>query len=116
MVKISEALRAIKAAGFELEFHEDLAQRDDAIPWYYPIAGEMKYVRSIGDFFTVFRMTKLGRGAVHKLIGGLEAVGVAPHGTQKTADSLAVAADSLVAGAKVAFPFHYFFSLVLEHD
>ncbi|RPA97868.1 hypothetical protein L873DRAFT_1689887 [Choiromyces venosus 120613-1] len=101
MVRISEALRAIKAAGFELEFHEDLAQRGDAIPWYYPIAGEMKYVRSLGDFFTILRMTRFGRGAVHKLIGGLETVGVAPYGTQKTADSLAVAADSLVAGAKL---------------
>ena len=109
MVRISEALRAIKAAGFELEFHDDLAQRDDAIPWYYPIAGEMKYIRTIGDFFTVLRMTRLGRGAVHKLIGGLEAVGVAPYGTQKTADSLAVAADSLVAGARVTFHFHYLF-------
>jgi sterol 24-C-methyltransferase len=100
MVKISEGLRAIKAAGFELEFHEDLAQRGDEIPWWYPLAGDMKYCRSVGDFFTVLRMTKLGRGAVHKLVGALEMVGVAPQGTQKTADTLAVAADCLVAGAK----------------
>lgn len=60
----------------------------------------MKYIRSVSDFFTVFRMTKIGRGAIHKLIGGLEIVGVAPAGTQKTADALALAADSLVAGAK----------------
>lgn len=45
-------------------------------------------------------MTKIGRGAIHKLIGGLEIFGVAPAGTQKTADALALAADSLVAGAK----------------
>lgn len=37
MVKISEALRAIKACGFELEFHEDLAQRPDEVPWWYPL-------------------------------------------------------------------------------
>jgi sterol 24-C-methyltransferase len=101
MVKISEGLRAIKAAGFELEFHEDLSQRGDEIPWWYPLAGEMKYCRSVGDLFTVLRMTKFGRGAVHKLVGALEMVGVAPQGTQKTADTLAVAADCLVAGAKV---------------
>jgi len=100
MVKISEGLRAIKAAGFELEFHEDLAQRGDETPWWYPLAGEMKYCRSISDLLTVFRMTKLGRGAVHKLVGALEVVGMAPAGTQKTADTLAIAADSLVAGAK----------------
>lgn len=101
MVKISEALKAIKAAGFELEFNEDLAQRNDEIPWYYPLAGDLKYCQSIADLFTVFRMTKLGRGIVHKLVGGLEMVGVAPAGTQKTADILAVAADCLVAGGKL---------------
>jgi len=104
MVKISEGIRAIKAAGFELEYHEDLAQRGDEIPWYYPIAGDMKYCRSISDLFTVLRMTTVGRGAVHKLVGALEMIGVAPKGTQKTADTLAVAADCLVAGAKVRPP------------
>lgn len=101
MVKIPEALRAIQAAGFVLEHHEDLAQRPDPIPWYYPLAGDLKYVRSIGDLFTVLRMTRLGRGLVHRLVGGLEMVGLAPQGTQKTADTLAVAADCLVAGGKV---------------
>lgn len=67
---------------------------------YCAIAGELKYIRSVGDFFTILRMTKIGRGVIHKLIGGLETFGVAPAGTQKTADALAVAADSLVAGAK----------------
>lgn len=101
MVKISEGLRAIKAAGFELEFHENLAQRGDEIPWYYPLAGDMKHVQSVADFLTVLRMTKIGRSVVHKVIGGLEIIGVAPKGTQKTADTLATAADCLIAGAQV---------------
>lgn len=45
-------------------------------------------------------MTRLGRMLVHNLVGGLERVGIAPRGTKKTADSLAVAADCLVAGGK----------------
>src|ERR1700712_3277751 len=32
MVKISEGIAAIKAAGFVLELHEDLAKRPDATP------------------------------------------------------------------------------------
>ncbi|CAG8948946.1 hypothetical protein HYFRA_00002074 [Hymenoscyphus fraxineus] len=100
MVKISEGIAAIKAAGFELELHEDLAKRPDATPWYYPIAGDFKYMGSYWDFLTIARMTKLGRGIVHKFVGALEMVGIAPGGTQKTADSLAKAADCLVAGAK----------------
>ncbi|RAL64882.1 hypothetical protein DID88_001477 [Monilinia fructigena] len=78
MVKISEGIAAIKAAGFELVHHEDLAKRPDATPWYYPLAGEFKHMGTIGDFFTI----------------------APPQGTQKTADSLALAADCLVDGAK----------------
>jgi sterol 24-C-methyltransferase len=100
MEKIEVALQAMKAAGFELELHEDLADRPDAIPWYWPLAGDFKMMGSIFDFFTIFRMTKIGRGLVHRFVGGLETVGIAPKGTQKTADSLAVAADCLVAGGR----------------
>lgn len=101
MTTIDVALKAIKAAGFELELHEDLAKRPDASPWYWPIAGEMKYIGSISDVFTVVRMTHIARGLVHRFLGGLEAIGFAPRGTQKAADNLAVAADNLVAGAKL---------------
>ncbi|KAI9721073.1 MAG: Delta(24)-sterol C-methyltransferase [Candelaria pacifica] len=100
MVKVSEGLQAIQNAGFILEKHEDLADRPDRIPWYYPLAGDWKYMSSLGDVFTLLRMTKLGRASVHKLLGGLEWIGLAPGGTQKMADSLAVAADALVAGGK----------------
>ncbi|PMD14237.1 hypothetical protein NA56DRAFT_651196 [Hyaloscypha hepaticicola] len=100
MVKISEGIAAIKAAGFELELHEDLAQRPDATPWYYPLAGDFKMMGSVWDFPTIARMTWWGRGLAHRFVGVLEKIGIAPHGTQKTADSLALAADCLVAGAK----------------
>ncbi|KAG9229184.1 putative sterol 24-C-methyltransferase [Amylocarpus encephaloides] len=100
MVKISEGIAAMKAAGFVLELQEDLAKRPDATPWYYPLAGDFSMMGSYKDFLTIARMTKLGRGLVHKFVGALEMVGLAPSGTQKTADSLALAADCLVAGAK----------------
>jgi sterol 24-C-methyltransferase len=100
MVKVSEGLAAIKAAGFELELHEDLAKRPDASPWYYPLAGDFQYMGSIFDIIPIVRMTKVGRGIVHRFVGALETVGLAPRGTRKTADSLAWAADCLVAGGK----------------
>ncbi|EXJ89703.1 sterol 24-C-methyltransferase [Capronia epimyces CBS 606.96] len=100
MVKVSEGLAAIKAAGFELEYHEDLAERPDAVPWYYPLAGDFRYLGTLGDLFTISRMTWWGRGLIHKLVGVGEKLRVIPPGTQKTADSLALAADSLVAGGK----------------
>lgn len=120
MCKISEALRAMKAVGFELEFHEDLATRPDAVPWYYPLSGEWKHARSLYDLFTVlrlvlifslvswtktkllfYRITKLGQTVVHGFVGVMESLGLAPRGTQKTADNLSVAAEGLVEGAQV---------------
>ena len=100
MVRISEGLQAIHAAGFKLEMHEDLTDRQDARPWYYPLDGDLRMAQSIGDILTIARMTKIGRLTMHNLIGGLERIGIAPKGTKKTADSLAVAADCLVAGGK----------------
>jgi len=100
MVRISEGIAAIKAAGFELELHEDLAKRPDATPWYYPLAGDFKMMGSMWDFLTIARMTKWGRGLTNKFVGALETVGIAPGGTQKTATSMALAADCLVAGAR----------------
>jgi sterol 24-C-methyltransferase len=100
MEKIEVALAAMKAAGFEMEHHEDLADRDDPYPWYWPLSGNLRYISTIGDIPTILRMTKIGRGIIHKFVGGLEMIGLAPRGTQKTADSLALAADCLVAGGK----------------
>ncbi|KXT05523.1 hypothetical protein AC578_3739 [Pseudocercospora eumusae] len=100
MEKIEVALDAMKAAGFELELNEDLADRPDELPWYYPLSGDLKYMQSIWDFPTLFRMTKLGRSLAHNFMGALEMIGVAPKGTQKTGNSLAVAGDCLVAGGK----------------
>lgn len=100
MVKVSEGLEAIRAAGFILEHHEDLADRDDPIPWYYALAGDFRHLETIGDLFTIARMTWWGRGLVHKVLGVGETFGVTPPGTQKTADSLALAADCLVAGGQ----------------
>lgn len=101
MVKESEALAAFKAAGFELIKAEDLADRGDDIPWYYPLAGSWKHMSSLWDVLTIARMTWWGRGLVHKVMGGMETVGVLPKGSQKTADSLAYAADCLVKGGKL---------------
>ncbi len=101
MVTIPEALDAMRNVGFQLIHTEDLADRGDPLPWYWPIAGELQYLQSYLDFFTVFRMTRMGRGFAHRFAGLLELVGYAPKGTKKTADTLAVGADGLVAGAKL---------------
>ncbi|EER28241.1 Delta(24)-sterol C-methyltransferase [Coccidioides posadasii str. Silveira] len=101
MVRATEALDAFKAAGFELIKAEDLADRGDDIPWYYPLAGSWKHMSSLWDVLTIARMTWWGRGLVHKFMGGMETIGLFPKGSQKTADSLAYAADCLVKGGEM---------------
>ncbi|KAG8530088.1 Delta(24)-sterol C-methyltransferase [Bacidia gigantensis] len=100
MVKISEGLKAIRAAGFNLEVAQDLADSSDARPWYYPLDGDLTMASSLGDLVTIARMTRVGRFIAHGAVGWLERFGLAPKGTRKTADSLGLAADCLVAGGK----------------
>ncbi|EIT80311.1 putative tocopherol O-methyltransferase [Aspergillus flavus] len=97
----NEAAEAIQAAGFVLEHEEDLAARPDPIPWYYPIAGELRHARSLWDLLTVLRMTKLGRGVMGYLLWTLETLRMAPSGTAETATELASGADSLVEGGRL---------------
>ena len=100
MVRISEGIQAIKAAGFELEITEDLADRQDVRPWYYPLDGNLRLAQSIGDIITIGRMTQMGRFTVHNFIGIMERLRLFPQGTKKTAESLGRAADCLVMGGK----------------
>lgn len=100
MCKVSEALDAMRAAGFEMILNEDLAANDDPLPWYWPLSGQLGYIQSVFDIFTIARMTKWGRFLMHNFAGVLETLRLAPAGTKKTADSLAHAADCLVAGGQ----------------
>ncbi|OGM44128.1 putative tocopherol O-methyltransferase [Aspergillus bombycis] len=97
----NEAAEAIQAAGFVLEHEEDLAARPDPIPWYYPIAGELRHARSLWDLLTVLRMTKAGRGAMGYLLWTLEMLRLAPSGTSETATELAGGGDNLVEGGRL---------------
>jgi sterol 24-C-methyltransferase len=100
MRKISEAIAAMKNVGFELERTDDLADKGDYFPWYWPLSGELRYLQSYGDIFTILRMTHWARIVLHGFAGVLEKVGIAPVGTKKTADALGTGAEALVAGAR----------------
>lgn len=100
MFKISDGIKAIKAAGFELEIHQDLAADDEGAPWYWPLGSDLRYAETLWDALTVLRMNQWGREVVHRIFSLLEAVHILPTGTRKTAESLGKAADALVEGGK----------------
>lgn len=101
MVKASEAVRSIRAAGFDLLMHEDMADRGDTIPWYWPLdAGSWRHAQTLGDLMYTFRMTYFGRYFTRYVLSALELVRIAPPGMVKTSDSLCAGAEALVLGGK----------------
>ncbi|TQS34950.1 hypothetical protein Golomagni_04647 [Golovinomyces magnicellulatus] len=101
MFKISDGLAAMEEAGFELQYHEDLAATDDGpAPWYWRISSDLRYAQNLWELATVLRMNRWGRVVAHSIFGVLETARIVPSGTKKTAESLGRAADALVEGGK----------------
>lgn len=94
------AEQALKNVGFEVEYQKDLADVDDDIPWYYPLAGDLKYCQSLGDLYTVFRTSRLGRLITTEAVGLMEKVGIAPKGSKQVTHALEDAAINLVEGGR----------------
>ena len=100
MRPIRSARQALKTVGFEIEHEEDLADRPDPIPWYYPLEGDIRKAQTWWDYFTVWRMSWSGKLVTHNAIRVMEAVGLVPKGTHDVGESLKVAGDALVAGGQ----------------
>lgn len=100
LVTQSEALSAMRTAGFTLTHHDDLANKGDRVHWWYPLAGEWRHVRGWWDVLMGFRVARWGRVAVIGLLRGLEVVKLCPRGMARAAETLEVAARSLVEGGR----------------
>jgi len=95
---------ALKNVGFQIEHEEDLAARPDAIPWYYPLEGDIRKAQTFWDYFTVWRMSWSGMLVSHNAIRILEFFGLVPKGTHDVSEQLKIAADALVkSGQKKLF-------------
>lgn len=102
MFKISDGIKAMKAAGFDLKVSRDMADEARSVepPWYWPIGSDVRHAQTLWDALTVLRMNRWGRVVAHSFFGLLETIRIAPPGTKKTAESLGKAADALVQGGK----------------
>ncbi|KDQ32067.1 hypothetical protein PLEOSDRAFT_1088200 [Pleurotus ostreatus PC15] len=100
MRKLSVARDALKNVGFEIEHEEDLAARPDAVPWYYPLEGDIWKAQTVWDYFTVWRMSWSGKLVTHNAMRVMELFGVIPKGTCDVGEALKVAGDSLVEGGQ----------------
>jgi sterol 24-C-methyltransferase len=93
-------LNALDAVGFENVHTEDLAERDDDVPWYYPLEGNISNAQTFWDYFTVWRMSWSGKFVTQTVVKVLEWFRIAPKGTFEVGESLKIAADALVKGGQ----------------
>lgn len=100
MRPIGKAREALKTVGFEIEHEEDLADRPDEVPWYYPLEGDISKAQTFWDYLTVWRMSWSGKLVSHNAMRLMEFVGLLPKGTYDVGEALKVAGDALVKGGQ----------------
>ncbi|KAG2066836.1 hypothetical protein BDR04DRAFT_1106059 [Suillus decipiens] len=100
MRPLRQAREAMVKVGFSIEHEEDLADRPDEVPWYYPLEGDIWKAQTAWDCFTVWRMSWSGKLVSHTAIKFMEILGLLPKGTYDVGESLKVAADALVKGGQ----------------
>ncbi|KAF7551442.1 hypothetical protein G7Z17_g5024 [Cylindrodendrum hubeiense] len=110
-VKISEAIEAIKAAGFDLEEAEDLACRPNEIPWYYFITGSLSYINSVYDTRRMVQMALIRQRFVRGLAGVGETWGLFPPGSKQMMDALDHLSETLIEAGKQGLFTPLFFML-----
>ena len=100
MRPLATAREAIVKVGFEIEHEEDLADRGDPIPWYYPLEGDISKAQTLWDVFTVWRMSSSGKFVTHHGLWFIEKLGIVPKGTWEVGETLKIAADALVKSGR----------------
>jgi len=100
MRHLHKAREALKTVGFQIEHEEDLAERPDPIPWYYPLEGDISKAQTTWDYFTVWRMSWSGMLITHNILRVLEFFRIVPKGTHDVGEALRVALEALVKGGQ----------------
>ena len=55
MRSIKACRTALETVGFEIEQDKDLADVGDKIPWYYPLAGDLRACQTVWDVAMCWR-------------------------------------------------------------
>ena len=96
MRSVSRCLEALRTVGFDIKHNEDLADRDDPIPWYYPLEGDISKAQTVWDIFTCWRTSSSGKFVSHHGLALLEWLRIVPQGTWSVCETLKIAGDALV--------------------
>jgi sterol 24-C-methyltransferase len=101
MRPLAKSRQALKDVGFVIEHEEDLAERPDEVPWYYPLEGDIRKAQTMWDYLTVWRMSWSGMLISHNVMRVMEFFGILPKGTWVVGEALKVAAAALVKGGQM---------------
>lgn len=77
-----------------------MAARPDAVPWYYPLEGDIRKAQTPYDIFTCFRTSRIGQMITHNAAWGMEKMGLVPKGTHAVGEAMRVAGAALVEGGQ----------------
>jgi sterol 24-C-methyltransferase len=97
---LSRSRDAFDNVGFQVLHEEDLAERPDPIPWYYPLEGDIFKAQTLYDLFMCWRISWSGRLISHSAIWLMEKVGIMPKGTVEVTEQLKHALKGIVDGGK----------------
>jgi sterol 24-C-methyltransferase len=100
MRRLEVARKAFDNVGFEVLHEEDLAERPDDVPWYYPLEGDIFKAQTLYDLFMCWRISWSGRVVSHSAIWIMEKVGLVPQGTIEVTEQLKHALTGIVDGGK----------------
>ncbi|PCH35273.1 delta-sterol C-methyltransferase [Wolfiporia cocos MD-104 SS10] len=100
MRPMRDAREAMRKVGFVVEHEEDLAERNDDVPWYYPLEGDIFKAQTAWDYLTVWRMSWSGKIVTHYGLWFIEQLGIVPKGTWEVGETLKIAGESLVESGR----------------
>ncbi|KAJ9114922.1 putative secondary metabolism biosynthetic enzyme [Naganishia adeliensis] len=100
MRNYENARNALKKVGFQIEHEEDLAERDDDLPWYYPLEGDIRKAQTAWDIFMCWRTSRMGIFFTQNGLWAMEKCRLVPKGTHAIGNDLATAAEALIAGGQ----------------
>ncbi|KAF8439047.1 S-adenosyl-L-methionine-dependent methyltransferase [Boletus edulis BED1] len=100
MRPLSDARKAFVDVGLKIEHEEDLAERPDEVPWYYPLEGDLRKAQTPWDLVMVWRTSWSGKMVTHTGLRLLEMLGLVPKGTWEVCETLKIAGDALVKGGQ----------------
>jgi sterol 24-C-methyltransferase len=112
MRSLASSISALKTVGFDIVHQEDLAERDDAVRWYYPLEGDVRKAQTFWDMLTCWRTSWSGKHVTQTVIWLMEKTGIAPKGTYDVGEALIVAAEALVAGGQTKVGTIFYFKAI----